>query len=62
MKGWNYVRAVIESSDDWVYRFVGEAKKRGVYSPKDLVPVCHDEYEVKWNRFCDELFAEPQGD
>ena len=62
MKGWNHVRAVTESSDDWVYRFVEEAKKRGVHSPKDLVPFCHDEYEVKWNRFCDELFAESQGD
>lgn len=28
MKGWDSVRAVIESSDDWAYRFVEEAKKR----------------------------------
>ncbi len=57
MKGWERVRAVIESSDDWVYGFVEEAKKRGVNSPKDMVLVSHDEYEEKWNRFCDEFFG-----
>lgn len=57
MKGWDYVRGVIESSDDWVYGFVEEAKKRGIYTPKDMVLVSHGEYEEKWNRFCDEFFA-----
>ncbi|MBO5254122.1 MAG: hypothetical protein J6C51_09300 [Clostridia bacterium] len=57
MKGWTCVRAVVESSDEWVYKFVAEAQKRGVYTPKDMTLVSHDEYEVKWNRFCDEFFA-----
>ncbi len=56
-QGWRCVRAVEEKSDDWVYRFVEEAKKRGVFSPADLTPLTHEEYEVKWNRFCDEFFA-----
>ncbi len=46
-----------EESDDWVFRFVEEAEKRGVRSPYDLTPLEHDEYEVKWNRFCDEFFC-----
>lgn len=57
MKGWDHVRGVIDSSDDWVYGFVEEAKKRGIYTPEDMVLVCHGEYEEKWNRFCDEFFA-----
>ena len=57
MKGWTCVRAVVESSDEWVYKFVAEAQKRGVYTPKDMTLVSHDEYEEKWNRFCDEFFA-----
>lgn len=57
MKGWDHVRAVIEPSDDWVYRFVDEARKRGIYSPKDMALVSHNEYEEKWYRFCDGFFA-----
>lgn len=58
MNGWTTVRAVVETSDDWVYRFVDEAQKRGVYTPKDISLISHSEYEQKWNRFCDEIFAE----
>lgn len=58
MQGWSHVRAVVEASDDWVYRFVEEARKRGVYTPADLALLSHEEYEEKWNRFCDRFFAE----
>ena len=58
MKGWECVRAVVESSDDWVYMFVTEAQKRGIYTPKGMALVSHDEYEEKWNRFCDDFFME----
>ena len=57
MKGWKCVRAVVESSDDWAYKFVTEAQKRGIYTPKEMTLVSHDEYEEKWNRFCDDFFA-----
>lgn len=58
IKGWKTVRTVSEASDDWAYRFVDEARKRGVYEPKDMTLISHSEYEQKWNRFCDEVFAE----
>ena len=58
MQGWECVRAVVESSDDWVYQFVTEAQKRGIYTPKDMTLVSHIEYEEKWNHFCDQFFAE----
>lgn len=60
MNGWESVRAVVDTSDDWVYRFVEEAQKRGVFKPKDMMLVGHEEYKEKWDRFCDELFAEEQ--
>ena len=58
MNGWECVRAVVESSDDWLYQFVTEAQKRGIYTPKDMTLVSHIEYEEKWNHFCDKFFAE----
>ena len=39
------------------YKFVDEAQKRGIYTPKEMTLVSHDEYEIKWNRFCDDFFA-----
>jgi len=58
MKGWNRIRAVVETSDGWIYRFVNEARNRGIYTPADMCLVNHEEYEEKWNRFCDDFFAE----
>lgn len=57
MKGWESVRAVVETSDEWVYGFVEEAVKRGIHSPKDLILVSHQEYNEKWNRFCDDFLS-----
>ena len=37
-----------------------EAQKRNIYTPYDLTELEHDEYEEKWNGFCDAYFA--QGD
>lgn len=58
MNGWEYVHAVVETSSDWAYRFVAEAQKRGICTPRDMMLVSHGEYEEKWNRFCEKLFAE----
>ncbi len=55
--GWNYVYAVEEECDDWVYRFTDEAQRRSIFTPKDMALVSHEEYEEKWNRFCDDFFA-----
>lgn len=56
MNGWDTVRAVIETSDDWVYGFVEEANNRNIYTPYDMHLVSHDEYEIVWNQFCDKFF------
>ena len=57
MNGWKSVRGVVETSDDWVYGFVEEARRRNIHSPKDLMLVDHQQYEEKWNGFCDDYFA-----
>ena len=56
-KGYKAIHAVISEPDDCILTFVAEAKRRGVYSPKDLLLLPHDEYEVKWNRYCDSVFG-----
>ncbi len=56
--GWDHIRAVIDSSNEWVYKFADEAIKRGITVPSDLILVDHDEYEEKWNQFCDDFFKE----
>ena len=57
MKGWNFVRAVMDTSGDYIYGFVEEAKRRNIHSPKDMELISHGEYEEKWHRFCDSFFA-----
>lgn len=61
MQGWDHVRAVEETSNDYIYGFVEESIKRGIYTPYDMEMVCHEEYEVKWNQFCDDFFANNNG-
>ncbi len=62
MNGWKSVRAVIDASDDQVFHFIAEAQKRNIFQPKDMTLVSHAEYEEKWNRFCDEVFANVSSD
>lgn len=57
MMGWTEVRAVEDTSADYIYGFVEEAVRRNIQTPYDLQMVSHEEYEVKWNKFCDEYFA-----
>lgn len=56
MKGWDTVRAIKVVSDDYIYGFVKEAKRRSILSPKDMVLVSHEEYVEKWVRFCEVFF------
>lgn len=60
MKGWTHVRAVTEETDEYIFDFVAEAQKRGIGTPADMALVPHAEYEIKWNRFCDDYFSHQQ--
>ena len=56
LNGYSWIKAIIVSSDDYIYSFVDEARKRGVYRVHDMVLLEHDNYVIKWNRFCEEFF------
>ena len=56
LNGWDAIRAVESTVDMDILGFVEEAQRREIYSPKDMELVNHNEYEEKWNRFCDEYF------
>ncbi|MGP1528776.1 MAG: hypothetical protein ACTTI3_00295 [Treponema sp.] len=54
-RGWKTVHAVLSAVDAWVWKFVAEAEKRGIYQPQDLQVVPHREYEIYWYAFCDKM-------
>ena len=55
-QGWDIVRVFESHSDDDIF-FVDEARKRGVFSPKELNLLSHEEYVQKWDKFCEDYFA-----
>jgi len=60
MMGWTEVRAVEVPAGDYIQGFVAEAIRRGIRTPYDLQLVSHEEYEVKWDKFCDDYFAQKE--
>ena len=56
-RGYESVKAVLSESDDWVWAFVREARRRGINSPRDMELVSHEEYTELWDRYCDEVFG-----
>lgn len=60
MEGWPHVRAVAEETDAYILDFVAEAQKRGICAPANMALIPHAEYEIKWNRFCDDYFSQQQ--
>ena len=57
-KGFKSVKGIIVQGDDYLYKFVEEAIKRNVKTPYDLEVLSHEDYDIKWNRFCDEFFEQ----
>lgn len=58
MMGWPEVYAVEADSESYIFDFVKEAIRRGITAPWNLQLVDHETYEEKWNRFCDDFFAQ----
>ncbi len=56
MNGWETIYAVEDSSDKYIYGFVDEAQRRGIFTVHNMELVDHSTYEVKWNQFCDDFF------
>lgn len=57
-QGWKTVRAFKTQVNGYVLKFVEEAVKRGVTYVKDMELLEHVDYEIKWNKFCDDFFKE----
>lgn len=57
-KGYSKVKGYLTESGDYLEGFVEEARKRKIYSPYDLKLISHEEYKVKWDKFCDDFFSE----
>lgn len=55
--GWTHVRAVETDANAFMFKFAEEARRRNVFSPYDLPAIPHEDYEIKWNKFCDEFLS-----
>jgi len=40
-----------------VFHFVNEALKRNITSVYDIEIISDESYQIKWNKFCDDLFS-----
>ncbi|MCD7732555.1 MAG: hypothetical protein LUH56_03850 [Oscillospiraceae bacterium] len=58
--GFDEIMGFTAESNDIIVAFAEEAKKRNILSPYGLKIVSHSEYEVVWNKFCDEFLEEYQ--
>lgn len=56
-KGFATVKAVKSETDDWIWTFVHEAERRNILQPKDMILLPHEQYEIQWNQYCDDVFA-----
>lgn len=57
-RGYDHVRAFLEKdAGEYLPEFVREARDRGVFHVEDMEKLSPEEYEVKWNQFCDEFFG-----
>ncbi len=58
-RGYGQVRAFLEKdAGGYLTDFVREAQSRGIYHVEDMEELAHPEYEVKWNRFCEDYFSD----
>ena len=55
-RGYTSVKGFLADGGNWVQKFVHEALLRGIHTPYDMQVLSHSEYDLKWNKFCDELF------
>lgn len=55
-QGYSQVGAFFTEAGDYLEGFVDEARRRQVYSPHDLQLLSHEEYQIKWHKFCDDFF------
>ncbi len=55
-QGIKNVRVFITDPPESIYDFADEAINRGVKKVSDMEVLPHDEYDIRWNKFCDDFF------
>ena len=54
--GYTSVYVYPDEYDETIFHFVDEAIRRKIYNVWDMEIVSNDDYQIKWNKFCDDLF------
>jgi len=54
--GFNSVYVYPDEFEETIFHFVSEAIKRQINTVSDMEIISNEEYEIKWNKFCDDLF------
>lgn len=57
-KGITRVKGFFSEAGDYILDFGKLAQERGVFTPMDLQPLDHEDYCIRWHKFCDNFFAE----
>ena len=55
--GFDSVYIYPDECDELTFYFVDEAIKRKILSVSDMEILCDSEYSVKWNKFCEGVYA-----
>lgn len=57
-QGWESVKVFETHPGSYIFAFAKEARQRGVFSPKQITKLSHQEYTQKWYQFCDDYFRD----
>ncbi len=57
-RGYTAVNGFLDDPGEYIGGFVDMAQKRGIFGVSDIKKLPHSEYEIKWNKFCDDFFAD----
>lgn len=57
INGWNKIKVYDSCSNDYIFGFADEARKRKIFKVSDMKKLSHKEYDICWNKFCDDYFA-----
>lgn len=55
-KGFSKVKGFYTKYDSYIQEFVKEARKRKILTPYDLQLLSKEQYELQWNKYCDDFF------
>ncbi len=51
--GFREVLGFLTESNSYIFDFVSEAQRRGIFTPYDLQILPHEAYQMEWDAYCD---------